>query len=46
MAFGLDIDSVNKTNNEFNKYVGESLRGFHRITFDPFIMVKRFESGF
>ena len=40
MAFGLDIDSVNKSNNEFNKVVGESLRGFHRITFDPFIMYK------
>lgn len=39
MAFGLELDTVTKSNNEFNKLVGESLRGFHRITFDPFIVV-------
>ena len=39
MAFGLNLDSVNGSKNEFNKVVGDSLQGFHRITFDPFIMV-------
>ena len=32
-------DSINDPSNELNKNIYESLQGFYRITFDPFIYV-------
>ena len=40
MAFNLNVDSINDPKNQFNHYVGKSIKGFHRITFDPFIWVR------
>ena len=39
IAFGMNVDSINNPSNELNKHVYESLKGFYRTTFDPFIYV-------
>ncbi len=41
-AFGMEVDSINEPSNELNHYVYESVKGFYRITFDPFIYVRAF----
>ena len=35
----MNVDSINDPDNKLNKYVYESLKGFYRTTFDPFIYV-------
>nr|UOU03247.1 cytochrome P450 3049F1 [Brachionus rubens] len=37
VAFGMNVDSVNDPKNELNHYVYESLKGFYRQTFEPFL---------
>ncbi len=37
VAFGMNVDSVNNPQNELNTSVYESLKGFYRYTFDPFL---------
>ena len=39
VAFGMNNDSINDPNNILNKYVYESVKGFYRIQFEPFILV-------
>ncbi len=39
VAFGMNNDSINDPENVLNKYVYESVKGFYRIQFEPFIMV-------
>lgn len=39
VAFGMNVDSVNDPKNDLNQYVYESLKGFYRQTFDPFLAV-------
>ena len=40
VGFGMHVDSVNDPKNELNQSVYESLKGFYRYTYDPFIEVK------
>ncbi len=35
----MNVDSVNDPKNDLNQNVYESLKGFYRYTFDPFIEV-------
>jgi len=35
----MNVDSINNPSNQLNKHVYESLKGFYRTTFDPFIYV-------
>lgn len=39
ISFGMHVDSTNNADNKLNRYVYESLKGFYRITFDPFLPV-------
>jgi hypothetical protein len=40
VGFGMHVDSVNDPHNELNTSVYDSLKGFYRYTFDPFIEVR------
>jgi cholesterol 24(S)-hydroxylase len=40
VGFGMNVDSVNEPQNELNANVYDSLKGFYRYTFDPFLEVK------
>ncbi len=42
----MNVDSINDPSNELNKNVYESLKGFYRTTFDPFIYVISFSNNF
>lgn len=35
----MNVDTINDPNNELNHYVYESLKGFYRQTFEPFLVV-------
>nr|QVK45600.1 cytochrome P450 [Brachionus paranguensis] len=37
IAFSMQVDTINDPNNELNHYVYESLKGFYRQTFEPFL---------
>nr|QEV83798.1 cytochrome P450 [Brachionus rotundiformis] len=38
IAFSMNVDTINDPNNELNHYVYESLKGFYRQTFEPFLI--------
>ncbi len=40
VTFGMENDSINDSDNILSKYVSESVKGFYRIQFEPFIMVE------
>ena len=40
----MNIDSINEPDNELNRYVYEGVKGFYRITFEPFLQVKFFQN--
>lgn len=35
----MNVDTINDPKNELNHHVYESLKGFYRQTFDPFLIV-------
>src|SRR5438552_3651584 len=39
VAFSLNVDTINDENNQLNKYVFESLKGFDTQIIDPFYKV-------
>nr|ATW72322.1 cytochrome p450 CYP3049F2 [Brachionus calyciflorus] len=46
IAFGMNTNSINDPKNELNHYVYESLKGFYRQTFEPFIIYNPLEWKF
>ena len=41
VGFGMHTDSINDPNNELNHFIYEGVKGFYRITFEPFLKVTR-----
>ena len=39
VGFGMNIDSINDPKNDLNHYIYEGVKGFYRITFEPFLQV-------
>ena len=37
----MNTDSINEPKNELNHYIYEGVKGFYRITFEPFLIVKQ-----
>jgi hypothetical protein len=39
VGFGMNTDSINDPKNDLNHNIYEGVKGFYRITFEPFLKV-------